>query len=98
MPFEKNNPNINSKNQTKGKTKKYSLVITNLPDGFNHNLVYWDDIWGDTYMKDYYSIDEIKEVITILPPQAKYKLYRCRITSERTPEDFDEGLEITLEM
>jgi len=96
MPFDKQTPYIRSKKQNKGKEKKYTIVVSNIPEGFVNSLIHWDDIWNGKYVADYYTLDEVKKVIQSLPVNCNVKVYKCSANLMANDDDIDSNLEISV--
>lgn len=77
------------------KPKKYTLIIKNIPEKFYNKFVHWEDIWGGEFTMDYYTIDEVKEVIKSLPKSCVVKVYKCSI---ETIDYVDDEQEITINL
>jgi|688.fasta_scaffold1267423_1 hypothetical protein len=99
MPYKDNIPNVRNKKLTKEKEKKYTLVITNIPKGYFNTFVHWEDIQGGKFMSDYYTTDEVLQVIHSIPIPIQQmcivKVYRCSINS--IVDEIDGELEIKIE-
>lgn len=96
MPYKNN---VKNKNITKEREKKYTLVVTNIPEGYFNTFVHWEDIWCGKFMSDYYTTDEVSQVIHSLHPIQKMcivKVYRCSINSI-TGDEIDSELEIKID-
>ena len=84
---------IRNKKQTK---KKYTLVITNIPDGYFNTFVYWDDIWCGKFMEDYCTMDDVAQVMNSMPTVCVMKIYKCSLSHITINDEVDEILEIKM--